>query len=247
MWATPRPTVGRVCQTAPVQTIGLIGGMSWESSAVYYRDLNLGVQRRLGGLSSPRVVLSTVDFAELTHLEDAERWDQVGALLADAARGVERAGADFLLMCTTTFHKVADQVEESVGIPLLHLADVVAEACLAAGVTEVGFIGTTVAMSDGFFTERMASHGLTTVVPDERHHDMLNEAIYDELVHGHVLDRTRRRVVAVIDELWDAGAKGVLLGCTELELLIKQADVELPVFPCTTLHVEAALDRALAD
>lgn len=230
-----------------MQTIGLIGGMSWESSAVYYRDLNLGVQRRLGGLSSPKLVLSTVDFAELTHLEDEERWDQIGVLLADAARGVERGGADFLLMCTTTFHKVADQVQAAVDIPLLHLADVVADACLEAGVGTVGFIGTTVAMSDGFFTDRMATHGLHTIVPDARHHDLLNEAIYDELVHGHVLDRTRRRVVEVIDELWDAGAKGVLLGCTELELLIRQADVELPVFPCTTLHVEAALDRALGD
>ena len=228
-----------------MQTIGLIGGMSWESSAVYYRDLNLGVQRRVGGLSSPRLVLSTVDFAELTDLEEAERWDLIGQLLADAARGVERAGADFLLMCTTTFHKVADQVEAAVGIPLLPLADVVADACLAAGVTRVGFIGTTVAMSDGFFTERMANHGLEVIVPDQRHHALLNEAIYDELVHGHVLDRTRRRVVEVIDELWDSGAGGVLLGCTELELLIRQADCELPVFPCTSLHVEAALDRAL--
>ncbi len=228
-----------------MQTIGLIGGMSWESSAVYYRDLNLGVQRRVGGLSSPRLVLSTVDFAELTDLEEAERWDLIGQLLADAARGVERAGADFLLMCTTTFHKVADQVEAAVDIPLLHLADVVADACLAAGVTRVGFIGTTVAMSDGFFTERMANHGLEVIVPDQRHHALLNEAIYDELVHGHVLDRTRRRVVEVIDELWDSGAGGVLLGCTELELLIRQADCELPVFPCTSLHVEAALDRAL--
>jgi aspartate racemase len=229
-----------------VQTIGLIGGMSWESSAVYYRDLNLGVQKRLGGLSSPKLVLSAVDFAEVTDLEDAERWDTIGALLADAARGVERAGADFLLLCTTTFHKVADQVEAAVDIPLLHLADVVAEACKQAGVSKVGFIGTTVAMSDGFFTDRMAAHGLDVSVPAPEHHDWLNSAIYDELVHGHVYDRTRSRVVALIDELWDAGAEGVLLGCTELELLVHQPDSDLPLFPCTTLHVEAALDRALA-
>lgn len=228
-----------------VQTIGMIGGMSWESSAVYYRDLNLGVQKRLGGLSSPKLVLSAVDFAEVTDLEDAERWDAIGSLLADAARGVERAGADFLLLCTTTFHKVADQVEAAVDIPLLHLADVVAEACKQAGVTRVAFIGTAVAMSDGFFTERMASHGLEVMVPAAEHHDWLNSAIYDELVHGHVVDSTRRRVVELIDELWDAGAAGVLLGCTELELLVHQADSDLPLFPCTTLHVEAALDRAL--
>jgi aspartate racemase len=230
-----------------MQTIGLVGGMSWESSEVYYRDLNLGVRNRLGGLSSPKLVLSTVDFAEVTALEDEERWQQIGELLAEAARGVERAGADFLLLCTTTFHKVADQVEAAVDLPLLHLADVVAEEVQAQGVTKVGFIGTTVAMSDGFFTDRLARHGLETVVPEARHHEMLNSAIYDELVHGRVLDATRRRVLSVIEELWDAGAGGVLLGCTELELLITQADCELPVYPCTTLHVTAALDRALAD
>ena len=230
-----------------MQTIGLVGGMSWESSEVYYRDLNLGVRNRLGGLSSPKLVLSTVDFAEVTALEDEERWQQIGELLADAARGVERAGADFLLLCTTTFHKVADQVEAAVDLPLLHLADVVAAEVRAQGVTKVGFIGTTVAMSDGFFTDRLARHGLEAVVPDPRHHEMLNSAIYDELVHGRVVDATRRRVLGVIEELWDAGAGGVLLGCTELELLITQADCELPVYPCTTLHVTAALDRALAD
>jgi len=230
-----------------MQTIGLVGGMSWESSEVYYRDLNLGVRRRLGGLSSPKLVLSTVDFAEVTALEDEERWQQIGELLADAARGVERAGADFLLLCTTTFHKVADQVEAAVDLPLLHLADVVATEVRAQGVTRVGFIGTTVAMSDGFFTDRLARHGVETLVPDVRHHEMLNSAIYEELVHGRVVDATRRRVLGVIEELWDAGAGGVLLGCTELELLVTQADCELPVYPCTTLHVTAALDRALAD
>jgi aspartate racemase len=229
-----------------MQTIGLVGGMSWESSAVYYRDLNLGVRDRLGGLSSPKLAISTVDFAEVTDLEYAERWDQIGTLLADAARNVERAGADFVLLCTTTFHKVADQVAEAVDIPLLHLADVVAEACRAAGVSRVAFIGTEVAMADGFFTGRMAQHGLDVIVPGPEDHGWLNAAIYDELVHGIVEDRTRRRVVELIDQLWDAGAGGVLLGCTELELLIKQSDANIPVFPCTTLHVEAALDRALS-
>lgn len=229
-----------------MKTIGLVGGMSWESSAVYYRDLNLGMQERLGGLSSPKLALTTVDFAEVTDLEDDERWDQVGQLLAEAARGVERAGADFLLLCTTTFHKVADDVEAAVDIPVLHLADVVAKAVTAAGITKVGLIGTTVAMSESFFVDRLAGHGLEVIVPAVAHHDFLNSAIYEELVHGVVLPRTRSRVVSIIEELWDAGAGGVLLGCTELELLVKQADVELPVFPCTTLHVQAALDAALA-
>ena len=229
-----------------MQTIGLVGGMSWESTAVYYRDLNLGVRDRLGGLSSPRLVLSCVDFAELTALEDADRWPQIGDLLTEAASGVERGGADFLLLCTTTFHKVADQIEDAVGIPLLHLGDVVAEEVRSQGVSRVGFIGTSVAMSDGFFAERLSRHGLETVMPDPAHHDLLNSAIYDELVHGRVVDATRRRVLGVVEDLWDAGVEGVLLGCTELELLIKQADAELPVYPCTTLHVNAALDRALA-
>lgn len=229
-----------------MKTIGLIGGMSWESSAAYYRDLNVGVQERLGGLSSPKLVLSTVDFAEVTALEDDAKWDQIGQLLASAAVGVEKAGADFLLMCTTTFHKVADEVAAAVGIPLLHLGDVVAQACLSAGVEKVGLIGTTVAMQDPFFTDRLGRHGLEVIVPSTEHHDYLNRAIYDELVHGLVVPATRARVVEIISELWDAGAGGVLLGCTELELLIKQADSELPVFPCTTLHVQAALDQALA-
>ncbi len=231
-----------------MQTIGLVGGMSWESSAVYYRDLNTGVQQRLGGLSSPKLALKTVDFAELTALEgsdSAERWDQIGQLLAEAAQGVERAGADFLLLCTTTFHKVADQVEAAVEIPVLHLADVVAAACLAQGIDKVGLIGTKVTMTEGFFVDRLASQGLEVIVPSTEHHEWLNAAIYEELVHGHVLPRSRTQVVNIINELWDAGAGGVLLGCTELELLVKQSDVELPVFGCTTLHVEAALDRAL--
>jgi aspartate racemase len=228
-----------------MQTIGLVGGMSWESTAVYYRDLNLGVQERLGGLSSPKLVLSAVDFAELTALEEAERWPQIGDLLTGAAQGVERGGADFLLLCTTTFHKVADQIEAAVDIPLLHLGDVVADEVRSQGVERVGFVGTTVAMEDGFFSERLARHGLDVVMPDQRHHDMLNSAIYDELVHGRVVDATRRRVLGVLEELWDTGVGGVLLGCTELELLIKQADADLPVYPCTTLHVRAALDRAL--
>jgi len=228
-----------------MQTIGLVGGMSWESSAAYYEGLNRGVEQRVGGLASAKVVLASVDFAEVTALEEQERWDEVADVLVRAARGVEAAGADFLVLCTTTFHRVADQVADAVGIPLLHLADVVADACRAESVTEVGFIGTTFAMSRSFFIDRIASHGLTVHVPDERHHDTVNRIIYEELVHGKVLDSSRRTLVALIDELWDAGAGAVILGCTELELLVRQADADIPVLPCTTLHVAAALDRAL--
>ncbi len=220
--------------------------MSWESSVEYYKLLNTGVEARLGGLHSAKTVMSSIEFAELTELQRAERWDDVAALLAGAARGVEAAGADMLLMCTTSFHKVADEVEAAVDIPLLHLGDVVALAAKERGLTTIGLIGTAFTMSRDFFTDRIASHGLEVVVPDERHHETVNRIVYDELVHGKVLDTSRSTVVGLIDELWDAGAQGVILGCTELELLVKQADSELPVFPCTTLHVEAALDRALS-
>ena len=220
--------------------------MSWESSAAYYQALNVGVESRLGGLSSARTIMSSVDFAEVTALQEQERWDEVATILVTAAQGLERAGADFLLLCTTTFHRVADQVEAAVSVPVLHLADVVAEAVKAQGLDSVGFIGTTFAMSRSFFTDRLASHGLTVHVPDERHHAAINAVIYDELVHGKVLDSSRRTVVALIEELWDAGAGGLILGCTELELLVHQPDSELPLFPCTTLHVAAALDRALS-
>jgi aspartate racemase len=229
-----------------MQTIGLVGGMSWESSAEYYKLLNLGVEERLGGLHSAKTVMTSVEFAEVTALQEEDRWDDVADILAAAARGVEAAGADFLMLCTTTFHRVAEQVEQAVGIPLLHLADVVAESIKEQGLDAVALIGTSFAMERSFFTDRIASHGLTVIVPEERHHAEINRIIYEELVHGKVLDSSRRTIVGLIDELWDAGAKGIILGCTELELLVQQADSDLPLFPCTTLHVQAALDRALA-
>ena len=220
--------------------------MSWESSIEYYRMLNTGVEDRLGGLHSAKVVMSSVEFAELTELQQADRWDDVATLLAEAAKGVERAGADLLLMCTTAFHKVADAVEAAIDIPLLHLADVVAEAAREQSVEALALIGTRFSMTETFFTDRIAQHGLEVVAPEARHHDEINRIIYDELVHGRIVDDSRKFVVSLIDELWDAGAGGVILGCSELELLVKQADSDLPVFPCTTLHVEAALDRALS-
>lgn len=229
-----------------MQTIGLVGGMSWESSAEYYKLLNLGVEERLGGLHSAKTVMTSVEFAEVTALQQEDHWDAVAEIVAAAARGVEAAGADFLMLCTTTFHRVAEQVEAAVDIPLLHLADVVAESIKQQGLDAVALIGTSFAMERSFFTDRVASHGISVNVPEEPHHAEINRIIYEELVHGKVLDPSRRTIVGLIDELWDAGAKGIILGCTELELLVKQADSDLPLFPCTTLHVQAALDRALA-
>jgi aspartate racemase len=235
-----------LCQTRRVLTIGLVGGMSWESSLEYYRLLNLGVEERLGGLHSAKTVLSSVEFAELTELQRAERWDDVAQMLVSASHGVAAGGADLLVLCTTAFHIVADRVEAAVEIPLLHLADVVADAVKEQGLATVALLGTAFTMSRPFFRERLESHDVRVLVPDGRHHQEVDEIIYGELVHGRVLDRSRKTVVCVIEELWDAGAQGVILGCTELEMLVKQADSELPVFFGTSLHVQAALDRALA-
>lgn len=229
-----------------MQTIGLLGGMSWESSSIYYQLLNEGVAARLGGLHSAQCVLSSVEFAQVTELQAAEQWDDVAAILASAARGVEAAGAEFLVMCTTSFHRVADQVADAIEIPLLHLADVVATRIKEQGLSTIALLGTEFTMSRKFFTDRLAGHDLAVLVPPEAEHAQLNRIIYEELVHGKILDPSRRWVVSQIEQLWDTGAQGVILGCTELELLVKQADSELPVFPCTSLHVEAALDRALA-
>jgi aspartate racemase len=228
-----------------VLTIGLIGGMSWESSLEYYRLLNAGVEDRLGGLHSAKIAMSSVEFAELTALQEGERWDEVADMLSDAARAVEAAGADLLLMCTTAFHRVAEQVEAAVDIPLLHLADVVAAAAQDKGLGKVGLLGTQFTMSRSFFTDRIASHGVEVVIPEEHHHPTVDRIVYDELVHGKVLDPSRSVMVGLIDELSDAGAQGVILGCTELEMLVHPADIEIPVLACTPLHVNAALDRAL--
>ena len=228
-----------------MRTIGLVGGMSWESSAVYYKLLNQGVEERVGGLSSAPIVLSSVDFGRLTQLQREDRWDEVATMLADAAVGVQAAGADLLLLCTTSFHRVADQVASAVDIPLLHLADVLADAIRAQDLASVGFLGTAFSMGRTFFTDRLASHGLSVVTPRLEHHETVNRIIYEELVHGRVLDSSRRTVVQLIEQMWDAGAEGVILGCTELEELIHQSDVDLPVFPCTTLHVESAIAAAL--
>ena len=229
-----------------MRTIGLIGGMSWQSSAEYYRLLNEGVEKRLGGLHSAKTVMASVDFDRLTSLQRNEDWDKVGTILAGAARSTEAAGAEFLLMCTTSFHRVAEQVEASVDIPFLHLGDVVAQACQAHGLSSVALLGTSFAMRRDFFRDRIASHGLEVLVPDNEHHQTIDRIIYDELVHGRVVDASRKTVVGIIEGLWDSGAEGVILGCTELEELIHQADVDLPVFGCTTLHVNAALDAALS-
>jgi aspartate racemase len=223
----------------------MLGGMSWESSAEYYRLANELVRARLGGLHSARVVLASVDFAEIEPLQVAGRWQEAGELLAAAAAGVEAAGAELLLLCTNTMHKVADQVQAAVSIPLLHLADATAAAVRAAGLSTVGLLGTAFTMEQGFYRARLASHGLRVLVPEAADRAAVHRVIYDELCLGVVREESRQAYRDVIARLARAGADGVVLGCTEIELLITAADSPIPVFPTTRLHVEAAVDASL--
>ena len=229
----------------PMRTIGLLGGMSWESSAEYYHLLNEGVRDRLGGLHSARLVLASVDFAQVEAMQVAGDWEAAGRLLADEARGVEAAGADLLLICTNTMHKVADQVQAAVGIPLLHLADATARAVQGAGIERVGLLGTAFTMEQDFYTGRLSAHGLDVLVPDAPGRELVHRVIYDELCQGVVREESRQAYQRVVADLVERGARGVILGCTEIELLLGADDVDVPVFATTALHVEAALDAAL--
>ena len=228
-----------------MRTIGLLGGMSWESTAEYYRLLNELTRERLGGLHSAKCVLWSVDFAEIEELQTQGRWTEAGERLAAAAGALEAAGAELLLICTNTMHKVADQVQAAVGIPLLHLADTTAAAVRADGVRRVGLLGTAFTMEQDFYRGRLASHGLDVLVPDAAGRAAVHRIIYDELCQGVIRDESREIYRAVIDDLVAAGAEGVVLGCTEIELLIGPEHSPVPVYATTRLHAQAAVTAAL--
>ena len=223
----------------------MLGGMSWESSAEYYRLANILIRERLGGLHSARVVLASVDFAVVERLQVQDRWHEAGELLADTAVNLEAAGADLLLLCTNTMHKVADQVQEAVGIPLLHLGDATAEAVLAAGLHRVGLLGTAFTMEQAFYRDRLSGHGLQVLIPPADDRAQVHRIIYEELCRGEVHDSSRQFYSDVIARLVDRGAEGVILGCTEIELLLRAADSPVPLFPTARLHVGAAVAAAL--
>lgn len=223
----------------------MLGGMSWESSAQYYRLANELVRERLGGLHSARVLLASVDFADIEALQRAGQWDEAGQLLAEAARGLEAGGAELLLICTNTMHKVADQVQAAIDIPLLHLADATAHAIVRSGVSTVGLLGTAFTMEQDFYRDRLAGHGLTVLIPHADDRADVHRIIYDELCQGVLREESRQIYRGVISRLVEAGAQGVVLGCTEIELLISAGDSSVPVFPTTRLHVEAAVDASL--
>jgi aspartate racemase len=228
-----------------MRVIGMLGGMSWESSAQYYRLANELARERLGGLHSARLVLVSVDFAEIERLQVTGQWEQAGELLAGAAKSAEAAGAELLLLCTNTMHKVAGQIQDAVSIPLLHLADATAAAVRRAGLSTVGLLGTAFTMEQDFYRDRLASHGLTVLVPPPQDRALVHRVIYQELCLGEVREASRQAYREVIDRLEHAGAEGAILGCTEIELLIGPQHSPIPVFPTTRLHVEAAIEQAL--
>jgi aspartate racemase len=230
-----------------LKIIGLIGGMSWESTVPYYRQINETVKQHLGGLHSAKVVLYSVDFHEVERLQHAGDWDAAGVMLADAARSLQAAGADFLVLCTNTMHKVAPAIEAAVSIPLFHIADPTAEEIKRAGHTKIGLLGTRFTMEQAFYKERLRErHGLEVVVPQPADRDIVHRIIYEELCLGSIVDASRDEYRRVIAELVAQGAQAIILGCTEISLLVAQQDAAVPLFDTTAIHARKAAEWALA-
>ena len=228
-----------------MRTIGLLGGMSWESTALYYRLLNEGVAARLGGLHSAPLLLHSVDFAPVERMQVDGRWDEAGELLAEAARGLVAAGAEVLALATNTMHKVAGPIEAAVDVPFVHLIDATAAALTQAGHERAGLLATGFTMNDGFYHDRMARHGIEVAVPDPVDRAEVHRVIYEELCLGLIKDESRRRYLDIAEGLQRSGASALVLGCTEIELLVRPGDTSLPQFPTTAVHVEAILDAAV--
>lgn len=228
-----------------MKTIGLVGGMSWESTALYYRLINEGVKKRLGGLHSAKIVLYSVDFQEIEALQHAGEWDRAGEVLAVAGRAVEAAGADFLLICTNTMHRVAEQVESAISIPLLNLADATAERILARGMRTVGLLGTAFTMEQDFYRGRLENRGIEVLVPGAADRAVVHRVIYEELCQGRVKEGSRAEYLRIIDALGERGAEGVIEGCTEIVMLVDERHTHMPLFDTTAIHADEAVRLAL--
>jgi aspartate racemase len=229
-----------------MRTIGLLGGMSWESSIEYERLINEGVRERLGGVHSADLVIRSYDFAAIEALQAAGDWDAAGDLLAADARVLQDAGADIIVLCTNTMHRVADRIESALDAEFIHLADATAHAVVSAGLSRVALLGTRYTMEHTFYRARLERHGIEALVPDEPDRTTIHDVIYDELVRGVVSGVSKQRYLGAIARLVERGAQGVISGCTEIELLVGPADVEVPFFPTTRLHAEAAVVAALS-
>jgi aspartate racemase len=230
-----------------MKVIGLIGGMSWESTVPYYRQINETIKERLGGLHSAKVVLYSVDFHEIERLQHAGDWDTAGQMLGDAARALESAGADFLVLCTNTMHKVASAIESSVQIPLFHIADPTANEIKQAGFTKIGLLGTRFTMEQAFYKGRLRErHGLDVLIPIQEDRDVVHRIIYEELCLGKVLPESRAEFRRVISDLVAQGADAIILGCTEISLLVEPQDAVVPLFDTTSIHARKAAEWALS-
>jgi len=228
-----------------MKTIGLIGGMSWESTLTYYRIVNETVKEQLGGLHSAQCLLYSVDFAEVEALQQAGQWVEAAAYMAEAARRLERGGADFLVLCTNTMHKVSAEIEASVRIPLLHIADATAQAVQAENLERVGLLGTRFTMEEDFYAGRLRQRGLQVLTPAAEARALVHRVIYDELCLGDIRPASRQQYREIIHRLAQEGAQGIILGCTEIELLVQAEDSPVPVFPTARIHAEAAARLAL--
>lgn len=230
-----------------MKTIGMLGGMSWESTLSYYRALNLGVQRSLGGLHSAKILLHSVDFAQIEVLQSEGRWEEAASILGDAAVGLETAGADFLLICTNTMHKVAPQIQARIGMPILHIADATANVLSKDGVKKVGLLGTRFTMEQDFYRERIQAQGIEVIVPERNARDLVHKVIFAELCLGQINADSKARFLNIVDVLVAAGAEAVILGCTEIALLIQQKDSNTPLYDTTAIHAQQAVLLALSE
>jgi aspartate racemase len=228
------------------KTIGLLGGMSWESTATYYRELNEGIKAKLGGLHSAKICLVSVDFAEIQRLQHIEDWDGTAAILSEAAAAIEKGGADFLLICTNTMHKVAPQIEANISIPILHIADATAQRLREANIKKVGLLGTRFTMEQDFYKGRLVEkYGIDVIVPEELEREDIHAVIYNELCLGTIDENSRQRYLKIIEQLAANGAEAVILGCTEIALLVQQNHTATPLYDTTAIHAEQAVRQAL--
>lgn len=233
---------------AQMKTIGMIGGMSWESSIEYYRIINQTVREKLGGLHSAKSIMVSVEFAEIEALQHQNRWDELASIMIEAARSLERGGADFVIICTNTMHKLYDEVQNKIKIPMLNIADATAEKIKADGINKIALLGTRFTMAEDFYKGRLVDkYGLDVIIPSSEQMEIVHRVIYDELCAGIIKPDSRQKYADIIENLIAEGAGGIILGCTEIGLLVKPADSSVPLFDTTEIHARAAVDCALAD
>ncbi len=230
-----------------MKTIGLLGGMSWESTLEYYRMINELVSKKLGGLHSAKCLLYSFDFEEIVEKQSAGKWDDLGEMLGNAAKNLEKAGANFILICTNTMHKVADKVRARITVPLVSIIDATAEEIKQKRLSKVGLLGTLFTMEDGFYAQTLLNHGIEVLTPEKEEREFVHNVIFNELCKGIFKDESKRRFLEIIDGLIKKGAEGIILGCTEIPLLVKQEDVEVPIFDTTEIHSRKAVELALGN